>query len=415
MITKLKTILRSVGPAIVVAAVVLGPGSIMTSSKVGATFGFSPLLVLAGAVVLMMGMVTLAMRLGVSYQQSPCQEIANRIGRPAAVILGLIVFTLIALYQASNNIAIIGGLETLFDSDSHRGLWIGILILLNGIVLLCVYRARNVYKLVEKTMKILIGLMVAAFLANFLVVLFSDSASGPRDTSSTPHDLLPLLGMIGTTFSIAGAFYQAYLVKEKNWSLANVKEGTIDSIVSISVLGGISAVILMTSAILFYGRVSPDSISTVQDIANQLAPLFGPRAKYVFCFGLLAGALSSFMVNAMIGGTILADGIGKGRRMTDPWTRHGTAFALTVGLILGSIGVLKGKDSIVAFITLAQALTVLGMPLLAAAMLYLATRKELTKEQKIPTILVAIAAVSLIVACILAVRLGGTVWEKLAA
>jgi Mn2+/Fe2+ NRAMP family transporter len=50
---KLGESMRSVGPAIIVAAVVLGPGSILTSSKVGAQFGWLALPVLAVAVVLM--------------------------------------------------------------------------------------------------------------------------------------------------------------------------------------------------------------------------------------------------------------------------------------------------------------------------------------------------------------------------
>ncbi|MBT6769582.1 MAG: divalent metal cation transporter, partial [Opitutales bacterium] len=49
----MKPILKSIGPAIIVAAVVLGPGSILTSSKVGATFGIAALPVIAGATILM--------------------------------------------------------------------------------------------------------------------------------------------------------------------------------------------------------------------------------------------------------------------------------------------------------------------------------------------------------------------------
>ena len=49
--------LKAIGPAIIVAAVVLGPGSILASSKVGAEWGWLGLPVLAFAVVLMIGMV----------------------------------------------------------------------------------------------------------------------------------------------------------------------------------------------------------------------------------------------------------------------------------------------------------------------------------------------------------------------
>ena len=32
-------------------------------------------------------------------------------------------------------------------------------------------------------------------------------------------------GMIATTFSVAGAMYQAYLVKEKGWTLEKIRAG----------------------------------------------------------------------------------------------------------------------------------------------------------------------------------------------
>jgi hypothetical protein len=40
MIGRLNELIGKIGPTIIVAAVVLGPGSILTSSRVGADFGF---------------------------------------------------------------------------------------------------------------------------------------------------------------------------------------------------------------------------------------------------------------------------------------------------------------------------------------------------------------------------------------
>ena len=51
----MKKHLNSLGPAIIVAAVVLGPGSILTASKTGAMFGYSMVWALAIAVILMIG------------------------------------------------------------------------------------------------------------------------------------------------------------------------------------------------------------------------------------------------------------------------------------------------------------------------------------------------------------------------
>ena len=105
------------GPAIIVAAVVLGPGSILTSSRVGAQFGWFGLPVLLVAVVLMIGMVALAARLGVAYERSLCSELATRLGRPVAIAVALALFLIVALFQSSNNIAVIGGFEPLFEKE----------------------------------------------------------------------------------------------------------------------------------------------------------------------------------------------------------------------------------------------------------------------------------------------------------
>ena len=53
-------VIRGVGPAIIVACIVLGPGSILTSSKVGCQFGFEMAWVLLAAGILMFGAIATA-------------------------------------------------------------------------------------------------------------------------------------------------------------------------------------------------------------------------------------------------------------------------------------------------------------------------------------------------------------------
>ncbi len=405
-------LLKSVGPAIVVAAVVLGPGSILTSSKVGATFGLSGLPVLAVAVVLMIGMVALAARLGVVYQNSLCDELAARLGRPITVFVGLTVFILVALFQSSNNIALIGGLEPLLgDAPQHPMTRGAILLLVNAVVIAVVYLLRDLYHSIEQLMKLLIGMMAVSFCINFLVVFLQPRSFEPVATSG-PQEWLPLLGMIGTTFSVAGAFYHAYLVRERGWGLGEVRQGLVDSIVSISVLGLVTAVILLTSWRVFYGHPDPVTLASVGDVARQLEPLFGPGAKIVFCVGILAGGLSSFLVNAMVGGTVMSDSLGQGSRLGDRWPLHLTTAALLIGMTVAMVSLAR-EGSTVHLITLAQALTVLGIPALALALIYLGTRPELTGERKIPKVLIALAIVGFGIACVVGVMTAIKVYEKI--
>nr|NIP96100.1 divalent metal cation transporter [Akkermansiaceae bacterium] len=214
--------LQSIGPAIIVAAVVLGPGSILTSSRVGAQFGWLGFPVLAVAVVLMIGMVALSARLGVVYKGSLCDELSVRLGRALAIAVAAVLFLIVALFQSSNNIAVIGGLEPLFERAdgssplAGAGSRIGIVMAVNALLLVCLYAMRSLYGLVERAMKALMLLMVIAFLVNFLTAMFGEEVERVAK-AERPKDWLPLIGMVGTTFSVAGAFFQAYLVKEKGW------------------------------------------------------------------------------------------------------------------------------------------------------------------------------------------------------
>ncbi len=412
MKTEKRSLLTSIGPAIVVAAVVLGPGSILTSSKVGATFGLVGFPVVIGATALMIAMVALSARLGAVYDDSLCDELANRLGRPITVAIGLTLFTLVALFQSSNNIALIGGIEPILGnvplSVTTRAV---ILIGVNLIIVCVLYLLQNLYRSVETLMKLLIGMMTVAFLVNFVVVFGQPRSFEPIEPTGA-LDWIPLLGMIGTTFSVGGAFYQAYLVKEKGWGLAEARAGVVDSVLSISILGAVTSIVLLTSWRVFYGQPNPIELLSVGDVARQLEPSFGATAKIIFCAGILAGALSSFLVNAMIGGTVMSDSIGKGARLQDGWPVHLTVLALLVGMAV-AIASLAKQGSTVPLITLAQSLTVLGIPALAAALIYLGTRPELTGQRRVPRAFLMLAILGFCVSCVLALITAQKVYEQL--
>ena len=408
----MKGLLKSIGPAIIVAAVVLGPGSILTSSEVGATFGLLGLPVVVCAAVLMIGMVALSARLGAVYEGSLCTELRERLGSGVTIAIGVILFVLVALFQSSNNIALIGGLEALFgESEWSLGMRLGTLLIFNGLIVASLYLLRNLYSSVEKLMKFLIGLMSLAFLVNLVVAYSRPRGYVPVEPSENPN-LLPLLGMIGTTFSVGGAFYQAYLVREKGWGLGDVRKGLTDSVVSISVLGIMTMAILLTSYRVFYGHGEPVVLSSVGEVALQLEPLFGPWARVVFASGILAGALSSFLVNCLIGGTVMSDSLGKGARLSDSGPVHLTALALVIGMGVAMMFFAR-EGSTVVLITIAQAMTVLGIPALAAALVYLGTRKDLKGKRKVPAPIIVIAGLGFLVSCGLACLTAVKVYDKL--
>ncbi len=393
-------VLRSIGPAIIVAAVVLGPGSILTSSKVGANIGLLALPFVALASVLMIAMVALSAQVGVSLAKSPCEELACRLGRWASVTIGVVLFIIAAFFQSSNNLSVIGGLEALTASGGPGfsfPLSVVIMVVGNAVLIAILYLMRGLYGKVETIMKALVGVMMLAFVINFIAVMLLPKGAPTKQPASV--DILPLLALMGTTYVTAGAFYQAYLVREKNWGIDDVQRSRIDSIVSITLLGGMTMLILISSWRVFYGTDQAGQLGSIADVARQLEPIFGSWARVIFSLGILAGAMSSFLVNSMIGGTVLADGLGKGNRLADRWPIHGTALALVVGMGIAILSKIDG-GSTVHLITLAQALTVVGAPALAIAIVYLATRPEVKASRVWVTLGIIGIVVSLVLSAL---------------
>ena len=397
----------------IVAAVVCGPGSILTSSKIGAQLGYRAVWVLVAACFLMVAMVSLATRVGVTFKKTPCGEIAERLGRPVAAIVGIVMFLIIAAFQSSNNIAIAAALEA-FDIDLSTGLEVLILLLVNVLVIIFLYSSRKLYSVIELSMKILVLLMVVAFMANCIMAKPSLLAAVKGLVPTLPGENGWLLvALIGTTFSVAAAFYQAYLVREKQWTSDDRRAGMMDSVLGIATLGFISLVIMMTNAAIFYGKENAPELKSAVDVAVQLKPLFGVWAQVVFGIGIFAGAISSFLVNALIGGHILADGLGMGDRITSKWTRHFTTLGLLTGMVVGVLSISTGLSR-VTMIVIAQALTVVGVPALALALIYLGALKHRENRQAVPRWILAAATAGLITTSLIAVRTVFTIIETVA-
>ena len=68
---------QRVGPGLITACVVIGPGSILTSSTVGANNGYSMLWVIVVSVLFLMIYMTLGARLGVITGRSPSIPICS--------------------------------------------------------------------------------------------------------------------------------------------------------------------------------------------------------------------------------------------------------------------------------------------------------------------------------------------------
>jgi Mn2+/Fe2+ NRAMP family transporter len=222
----------------------------------------------------------------------------------------------------------------------------------------------------------------------------------PRKIAGAIDDPMILVAsLFGTTFSVAGAFYQGNLVREKGWTIKEYQQGIGDSMAGVCVLTLVSAIIMITTATVIPGQPA----TNLGTLAQSLQPLLGSTAHVIFCVGLFAVAMNPFLINAMIGGSILADGLGKPARLQDTWSRGFTIMVLLIGMAVALFAIDKDEKPI-RLIIFGQALTVLGNPLMAAAMLWLANRRDVMGEKKNRLVLNIIGGAGFLLVLAMALR-----------
>jgi manganese transport protein len=402
---------RSIGPALITACVVFGPGSLLISANIGATHGYQLLWLLVLTGILMGTYMTTAARIGVVGGATPCTLIAQRLGRPVAAIIGINLCLICGTFQFSNNLAVAAAAETLVPKlDAH---WV--LLGFNGLIIIFLFAAKELYRFLERTMKIMVGLMLLCFIIN--VILARPSLSGiirgfipswpdsvslgvPKKIDGAIHDPMILIAsLLGTTFSVAAAFYQGNLVREKGWTIKDYSRGIGDSITGVCVLTGVSAIIMITAAKVIPNRPAEN----IGVLAESLRPLLRSVAHIFFCIGLFAIAMNPFLINAMIGGSILADGIGRPPKLSDRWPRRFTVLVLLTGMLVAILALRTGQKP-VKLIIFGQALTVIGNPLMAVTILWLANRKDIMGKKRNTVILNILGGLGLLVVVLMAVR-----------
>jgi manganese transport protein len=402
---------RSIGPALITACVVFGPGSLLISANIGATHGYQLLWLLIMTGILMGTYMTTAARIGVVGGATPCTLVAQQLGRPVAAFVGINLCLICGTFQFSNNLAVAAAVETLVPKLDARWVLLGF----NGLIIVFLFAAKQLYRFLERTMKIMVGLMLLCFVIN--VILARPSLLGivkgfipswpdgvslgiPRKIDGAIQDPMILIAsLLGTTFSVAAAFYQGNLVREKGWTIKDYRRGIGDSIAGVCVLTGVSAIIMITAAKVIPGEPAEN----IGVLAESLRPLLRSVAHVFFCVGLFAVAMNPFLINAMIGGSILADGLGKPARLSDPWPRRFTVVVLLAGMIVAMLALRTGEKP-VKLIIFGQALTVIGNPLMAVTILWLANRKDIMGDRRNTVILNILGGLGLLVVVLMAVR-----------
>jgi len=361
--------LSKLGPGFITAALVFGPGSLTVASSLGAYYGFAHLWVILVATLFMMVFTGMAIRIGLATDQTLLTTIRLRWGAPVALIIGIGIFLVAASFQAGN--AVGAGLAFSELTGTSITPWI---LFFTGVSISLLW-FRSFYKILEKLMLALVSVMLISFLGTLLIIRPDLSAvlSGlvPK---LPPGSFLLAVAMVASSFSIVGAFYQSYLVQEKQWKRQDLRNARGEGMAGIAVLGLIGVVILICAAAVL--QPLDITIQSAADMGLAIEPLFGPFATTLFMIGLFGASFSSLIGNATIGGTLLGDAFGLEGRLSSRSTRLLILFVMATG---AAIAVWFGSVPL-DLIVFAQGITIFIVPFIGIILFLTANSHDLLGE-----------------------------------
>jgi manganese transport protein len=364
----------TMGPAALVAAAFIGPGTVVTASLAGANFGYALLWALVFSVIATMILQEMAARLGVVTQQGLGENIRAGIARPwlrrlvvllifAAVIIGN------SVYQGGNISGARLGLADLLPIDGHY-----IPVALGALAAVVLWQGS--YKVIEKVLIGLVLLMSVAFLATFLLTQPDWGAlfSGLLIPSVPSGGILMVVALIGTTVVPYNLFLHSSSCAQRWQSADDLSAARKDIYVSIPLGGLISMAIVGTAASAFFGKAI--TIQGAADLGQALQPLFGDSATTFMALGLFAAGLSSSLTAPLASAYALSGVLGYSNNLKDKKFRATWFVILLVGVVIASLG-LKPIEVII----FAQVANGLLLPFMALFLVWVCNQPRLGQHR----------------------------------
>ncbi len=341
------------GPAALVTAAFIGPGTVITASLAGANFGYALLWALLFSVFATMILQEMAARLGIVTGQGLGENLRTLVTQP--LLRGLLLLLVIAAivignsaYQGGNISGAALGADALFghvsvirhwQAASSLNLWA---LLLGAIAATVLWFGR--YQWIERCLIVLVLLMSLAFIGTMALTKPDIMAllKGMLVPQLPAGATLTVIALIGTTVVPYSLFLHAASAAQK-WPKARLdtpialSAARADIALAIPLGGLISIAIVSTAAAAFFG--SGQQLEHVSQLAQSLTPLFGNAATWCLALGLLAAGLSSAITAPLAAAYALAGIVGKPLDLTQPLFRLTWLFIIICGVLLASLGI----------------------------------------------------------------------------
>ncbi|TYL40024.1 Mn2+/Fe2 transporter [Natronococcus pandeyae] len=378
---RISAYLERLGPTWLAGAIAAGPATMVSLLVAGASFGYALLWVVVLSAVLGTVGQYLAMRLGLLTEDGIVAVVEEHLGSFWAWVLVVDVVLAAGLAQlvimktlADVSATIVGsaglGIAALADPRLWGVTWA---------IVLALGLAGGGYRLAEVGAKVLVSLVVLAFVASAFVVPIDPAAAATGLTPELPAGVdsaLVAAGVLGGAVHITLLTMQSYTMRARGWTERDRDIATFDVVSSMLVAFGIFslAVFLVAASVLPEAGVDPATIDEIQ-AAQALGPIAGEYATWLFLLGLWGAAVSTLGGNTIVPPYLLADKLGWEQSVEDSRYR-----AALVAVALASAAGAFLEGAFFQLLVLVLAFGLVGTPFALAIILYLLNDPDVVGE-----------------------------------
>ena len=362
-----------IGPGAFIAAAFIGPGTVTLCTLAGVQFGYGLLWVMLLSIIATYFLQEMSARLGLITQKGLAAVIKEQItSAPLRNMTVLLIFSAIVIgniaYEAGNISGASLGLSAIFGKKSLPFLPF----VIGSISALLLFIGS--YKLLEK---VLIGLVIAMSLSFFITALLTkptlgDILSGLITPQISSHNMLMIVGLIGTTVVPYNLFLHASLVKEVWQHPSELKVVKQDTLISVGFGGIISMSIIICAA-----SIQGSHVENLQGLSQSLNPLFGTLSTLFLGMGLFAAGITSAITAPLAAAFVGQHCFGWKSNLKDIKFRLIWLTVIVVGVICSSFQLKP-----IEIIKFAQVTNGLLLPLLACLLLWITNQTGVLGKYK---------------------------------
>ena len=302
---------KNSGPATLVAAAFIGPGTVTVCIIAGVSFGYTLLWALLLSILATIILQEMAARVGIISQKGLSEVVKDELKNPVlkSIILFLILAAIVvgnAAYEAGNISGSILGVESIFGNYNIMigPFYVNLYSIAIGCIAFSLLYIGN-YKILERCLIFLVLLMSISFVVTAIITRpdIYEVFQGLFIPNLSSENILTVVALVGTTVVPYNLFLHAALVKEKWKSKNDLKLVKKDTIISIGLGGLVSMAIILAAA-----TIPNATVQNASDLAKALAPLYGNFASYFLGIGLFAAGITS-AITAPLAAAYVAKGI----------------------------------------------------------------------------------------------------------